>query len=1612
MTKFLKSKFDNQLEAHRIHEKKLDLAKHKKNLYKPTNHTRTNILQEQDAVSLNNKFVSNDNIMNSKRNKKGESIQTAMSLRSKQNENSSRPIQLSNTVEANYCKDFNCFSQSVVYSSPSHCNSILIDNNISTDSSNDVAIKTLKLRQTHFNTSMKKQSSRIPQNQSNANIVHTRIVEPLLGYSQKGKNITAAMKEFKSMRIAHTTNICEDLEPSYRQLRSSLIQTEGAFHQKNLQTDNTQLSVFLKPYTSDLTHLENNCKEKTDIIVPNFTHNRAVVQTYVNITKHNDDINSLSAKKGLLENPLENRMKTRSMRQAKNIRNHTDQKSQEITSTFSSERKRKKSDEEKHVIEVKEETIVQRNLQMTTHYHSKSDTFSCNLHGNNPSCDRAIQGNENHSILNTKQQKLRSLLRKNKRKPRLELCKKRNIEETILQTNFQNLVDSNLKDDCDFSMEVNKKNECKINKSIEIGKTKTNVHRSIKRKEIIKSECHIDVKKKGQHAFNSSNKCEHSTFETTQKTLVSRKINKGKLIGSFKNVTQASNGNIKIIKNLKNNRELIIPLVKLEYLSVSEITRLIRPSGCAENKINNSRRKEVQYTVKDIRKQRCTIRKQYKVTKVKKNDKLNKVHNSTKKCKDQRADDLHKSKEEGMCPAQDDNNFTTIDQLTTKRLEEQVGGYKDNNTSSLSCAKEHFTSTAVYQPYIKNELSVIKTKKSVLNKECSYFNDFIGQENNIKNQSSELEENECEISTNNEVDKAETLQDNNSHLQTNELLENIYKFYLKNKIKCINDLEKKDLEKYTREECRMPTIIAICVKCKEVLNLLQQFSAKTNFTRDEPLQIECILCNVHMHSLSHFQQHLMDIHLQCNRNEFLHTKKRYIVDIIHFNMDKENSGYKKYKCCCCLKVFDHRGTFKRHVTYMHNTSCQFLDKVKKGERVEINVLNKSQVKNNVIQEQKQSEEDTKLYKHCCEICSKRYQKKHSLLLHMHKHAVDSNNSKNDRKELEEILQDNNMSRIENNVHLLGAFNKELNDHSNNTLSSVVMNKDLKETNCNTTVEEIIPEKFNNSNNNNAFGLWRTGGKRQEFMKKLKRDTVQQEEIQCKLCNKKFNTFDLLKEHTFLLHDFVLEDQEVPNLPVSYFSDSNDADQNESISDDENLINGHNIPKQNILEIPTKEENKIYENIMCKMLNDCSINKRKQWHCNLCKKNFLSHKSYACHRYYIHKDVSVIHVCDNCNKVLTSVRMVNIHICTGRKITSWNCKRCNQNFINGIRLMQHNVSYHFETAGPYTCNSCELSFLTKYMLEKHVPVHSLINSCNNVNNFIDASVSSQNNLLHNLSTTSSNAESDISNYFGNDDDHATENNISTTSYTKHLNESTETDDIFTNKFISSLESNTEETFKCKECDIMCHTKKEMKFHLQELHDIDVDVCELCNHLYVANELLKHLINFHIVTCDFDLRKNNTNVQLMYNRVEDLQQNIVKLLGLRRLITLYEYQRFNNTTKGDCFNCATCVTKFTSTQSYKIHYLKCHDTTCLICNIEFKHQYQAFEHKIKIHASAESCLWLIEKLTAIILQCNKNGSSLDDVIVQYSKKRIHDNEICNNKLEELNDKQVEYELSVII
>ncbi|XP_043260238.1 uncharacterized protein PF11_0213-like [Colletes gigas] len=479
-------------------------------------------------------------------------------------------------------------------------------------------------------------------------------------------------------------------------------------------------------------------------------------------------------------------------------------------------------------------------------------------------------------------------------------------------------------------------------------------------------------------------------------------------------------------------------------------------------------------------------------------------------------------------------------------------------------------------------------------------------------------------------------------------------------------------------------------------------------------------------------------------------------------------------------------------------------------------------------------------------------------------------------------------------------------------------------------------------------------------------------IYCNICDRKFNSERILKEHMFFLHDSVFKGRELSNLFTPYFNEYY-KEENVSIEDINLYRTKYNISY----------------NRLCEMVSKCDLNKKhRKWRCNPCKENFALIRNYLRHKYYCHNDKSVVHICDNCNKVLTSVAMVNIHMCIN--VTSWNCNRCNLKFINSVSLTQHNINYHLESVGPHICDLCKLSFLTRYMLDKHKRIHSITGNYGNANNSVDylsTGTSVERNLLCSVTDTTSTSGTVVI--------PKEKTSMFNEKIITFLNESIKNLNVLNEAVDSSLETeidftgvslvcNDDNMLKCKFCNVACITNVQMKFHLENLHSIKVEVCRLCNGLCTMDELTKHLIYRHIVFDELDLKLINGQ------KLEDSQNSTVGFLGLKRLISLYEYQRFDGITENKCFNCVTCSKEFTNVELYKIHHLKCHDKICLLCNIEFKYSFQALEHKIKIHISFEIYLWVVKKIISSILQSNKYGNTLEDVILQYSERKIHDNE----------------------
>nr|XP_031833232.1 protein PF14_0175-like [Nomia melanderi] len=1747
MTKIIKSKFNKQLKPYKIPKKNLNLL-HKKCLYNSKNHNGIKIFQEQDALNLNNKDLLN-NMKTKKKNKiflkKPNVCDTELNTQTHEIHDAS------NISDASYNKNLDNFSSSMDYTTISCCNSKLGNSNSYTDSSTckDLLecqkehiyhrIKQLS-RQRHITNLKKNQKNKFPRNQRD--IVQTKSEDAVLEYSQKEKNNAATSYNYL--------------------LRKNSTERKQKVELHNLET-NVQLNVqhfnILKPRTTEnktltiprkkrkqssaqcnleLTCDRNDRKEENKIIVPNFH-------------KENFTYDARSKKKCFL-NSIDNSVKTRSMTRRENkelqknvslvsstidiptaeficMKKQISQKHQENISAFSFKNGQKEEllneNNETHVIEVEEETIFQRNLEMTTHFHSKSNTGSCNLRNNSFSNNKVLENNENQSLLSVQQH-------------------------------------------------VKKKNQYEINKSIKIGKSGTNVHSRIEKKEIIKSECHIQLEKERQEHYGPLKKCERNAIETLKKTYITKTLESRNPEDSFKTATQTNRNNVKISENFVLDKKLSIPLIKLEDLTLSELSHQLYINYYTKNKTNNSIDNEAQYTVRNIGKTKCSVHKQYKVTKIRRNTKLNQICKSIKKCKNQNADDLYGSKGKGDCVGQKVNTelttFVSTNQFSTKgsRKKEKGRRVSRNNISSSSTVEEYFTTEAACEQLSEDQYKLnmsleeaSNSQNQILGESSDYFNESMNNKMDTDIKNPEYKTNKCEISKNDKSNEAETLQNNKSELQTNQLLQNICNFFLENKKKEINSktITKSEINYLKKEKGKIRKRVAVCIKCKQVLNLLQQFSDKTNFMKDEKLQIECTLCNVHISSLSHFQNHLMMVHLQCE-GKVLSSENQFVVDVIDLNVipskKKENVNKFIFECCCCLKLYKNLCHFKDHIKKSHsnfNYSTNKTEKYKKKqvtETLEADTVNKNlipdlinntaevcnEIDNNHIEEhcinknninvpdssnlivnagkeqkeinetdismndissitkspysdstndqnnQKHKEPDifSKAHSYYCHICKKRYKRKHAFISHMSKHAEDSNNCIENVKEIQEILHDNNENKVKNTEHLPKTCTNNSDNYSdsyngNDMSNSIVKENKLEERICNITTQKSNVEQIDNTKNDNiecikekvseketAFNYnyllrvnctekLKSGVKKQKYIqgnvnisKKLKMENTKQQvvnnemedkllisytkernftfntdteevksytqkEIRCNICNNKFNSQRMLKEHMFFLHDSILEDEEVSNLLLPYLNNHN-MEKNVSTQHDANFEDKRDVSEEEMSEIFMEKGNKMYETIICKMFSKCSIDKKnKKWRCDLCKENFALIRNYLRHKYYIHNDTSVVHVCDNCNKVLTSVAMVNIHICSN--VTSWNCIRCNLSFDNGISLMQHNINYHFEIAGPHICNVCSLEFLTVHMLEKHQSVHSTVNVNTNVNNFIDTSICIQNDLPY---------DSDNWEICGTEyeerNDHTMNKRIipCINQNVKDLNNLTTASDTSLNEYTNSnisLESNVEETFKCKLCNVVFLTKKQLRFHFEKWHNLNAEICELCNRLYIADELTNHIINVHIVLSDFNLRESNIHLQLKYNNVENFQHNLVKLMGLKRLITLYEYQRFDIVPKEKYFNCVLCLTKFLNIQSYRIHYLRFHDTICLLCNTEFKNHYQAFEHKIKFHVSIDSYLWVIKKITTTILQSNEHESTLEDIILQCSETRIYDNERCtpdlfslnNNKFNILDDKE---------
>ncbi|XP_017881963.1 uncharacterized protein LOC108626065 [Ceratina calcarata] len=451
---------------------------------------------------------------------------------------------------------------------------------------------------------------------------------------------------------------------------------------------------------------------------------------------------------------------------------------------------------------------------------------------------------------------------------------------------------------------------------------------------------------------------------------------------------------------------------------------------------------------------------------------------------------------------------------------------------------------------------------------------------------------------------------------------------------------------------------------------------------------------------------------------------------------------------------------------------------------------------------------------------------------------------------------------------------------------------------------------------------------------------------CDICGEQFVSRAMFIDHMFFSHDVEFEYSKSLNQLSELFS-----------SDEKNQSPRHNciLEKKNDVVPKLRKRNGSFK----RDSTACQIFKRsKKWRCGECKENFAFLRNYLRHKYDCHEDESVVHICDNCNRILTSVKMVNTHVCM--KVTTWACKRCSLYFPNGISLMRHNEHSHFESVGPHVCEMCGSTFLTDHMLRKHRTKHANDDS-SNMSQHLASDAGD-----HLPSTSNVRAQTP------DDDTTFSHENPGQSEMLEELNK------IFSKMYITCDVNDSQEViYKCNNCSTLRPTESAMTEHLIEC--CKLDICQICNDVKPGYKLTEHLIHEHMVA-DYAYLQENDVEGTVQNPVNDT----INILGLKRLLSLYEYQKFDGNI--ECIECELCTEQFASSQLYKVHYLKYHDKICLLCNIEFDHNVQALEHKTKIHKSFHLYLWIVQMLLLAVSRIGHYGNTIEQVILKSSEIRM--------------------------
>lgn len=482
-------------------------------------------------------------------------------------------------------------------------------------------------------------------------------------------------------------------------------------------------------------------------------------------------------------------------------------------------------------------------------------------------------------------------------------------------------------------------------------------------------------------------------------------------------------------------------------------------------------------------------------------------------------------------------------------------------------------------------------------------------------------------------------------------------------------------------------------------------------------------------------------------------------------------------------------------------------------------------------------------------------------------------------------------------------------------------------------------------------------------KKIEKTAIK---VQCYICDKQFDLQEELNRHMHFIHKKGLE-----HMP-------NNCSFSRQLKKERVKPKKINVVPVATSESVTCEHCAMQFNSVSLMENHKSIVhkslQKRTWLCDICNQSFTLLQKYLLHRFYTHNDQSLVHVCENCDKVLTSVAMVNVHLC--ENVTSWSCRPCNKNFSNSIVLRAHNTEAHLEMIGPHTCDTCKMEFLTVSMLNRHKNTeHSSVvsSSCERISPTKNVSSNE-----YRFKYVEKSLKSQIQ-----------EKTIPKTKSQQAL-------EVLLESMVDSHKSNHDpqndqiqsetktKKFPCSLCKQICQTKVGLKIHLTRRHQTTAEVCHICCKVCICEKMIHHIINEHIVYAKSNEIESATADQS--DTAEQYEDRIDEILGMKRLLSLCEYEVFNDEPRGKCLSCPLCPQLFATSRFFKIHHLWSHDTLCVMCDVEFKSSQEAAEHKARCHGSVGSYMWIAEKLVKAVIRTKKYGENIRNVIFEVVSKEL--------------------------